>query len=183
MSRQDTTALKQNISYNGSAPTYAEARRISALTATTVTLKVVPLDPPQDVPSGLEGCRPVLQYGGSDGKSGRPGQILWVRDADIVDDMPAAAEDTAGRQVHEYRLRPEATIVVESLVRVKASALGNNNLVLVPISSPDGGVFREAAVSGVYLGQTCSGGVTYDRYKCVDETGFEYEVQVAVGSC
>ena len=126
------------------------------------------------------------------------GPIIWILPDDIVSRRSTERSSRDGDAVTEFNINPDASLLVESVRRVKASALDprNRRLLLRPESrlpivkgrgsgeDCGGGLVsaRQSAPGSYYDGQGCYGGTLYDVYYESDgiDTVFYY---VAVGSC
>jgi hypothetical protein len=130
-----------------------------------------------------------------------PGPIIWINPDDIHSRASTERSNRAGEDVTEFKIDPDATVLVESVVRAKASALQSHGRRLRlrpsshfrPPSRGDcgcgggcgdcvgAGTARDRAGS-YYDGQECAGHTLYDVWVEADglDTVFYY---VAVGSC
>jgi hypothetical protein len=175
--------------------TYQEARANEFTEAATHTISGVDLALPEDSSFGASGYRPIQLCVCVTEPCDCPGTIIWIKPGDIHSQETTERSNRAGDYVVDFKIDPDATVLVESVVRAKASALQvrNQRLLLkpsrhLPSSNRDcgcgdggGSVARQRAGS-YYDGQECAGHTLYDVWVEADglDTTFYY---VAVGSC
>jgi hypothetical protein len=175
--------------------TYEQARANKFRTAASETITGIDLTAPESSQLAESEYQPMQLCLCVTDPCDCGGPIIWIKPDDIYGRDATGRSNRAGEEVGEFRINPDATVLVESVVRAKASALliDNRRLRLRPSSHfqpPRNGMGRECggaaaqrqAPGAYYDGQECAGGTTYDVWVEADglDTTFHY---VAVGSC
>ena len=175
--------------------TYEQARANEFNTAASHMVSGVELDIADDSPLAEGGRRPIHMCQCVIEPCDCPGPIIWVHPDDILSQESTQRTNRAGEYVSEFRIDPDATVLVESVVRAKVSALQTRNrrLLLKPESrlpftkpgcgcgGPEGA--RDNRAPGAYYGgQECAGHTLYEVWEEHDglSTVFYY---IPVGSC
>jgi hypothetical protein len=155
----------------------------------------VELDIAEDSPLAEGGRRPILMCQCVTEPCDCPGPIIWVLPEDILARESTERTNRAGEYVSDFKIDPDATVLVESVVRAKVSALQTRNRRLLfkpesrlPFTKPGCGcdgsqTAREYRAPGAYYGgQECAGHTLYDVWEEHDglSTVFYY---IPVGSC
>lgn len=177
---------------------YDEARLNVFMAAATRTITGVPLEPPEQSAFSGEGRIPILICPlcvTEPCPCPGDGPIVWVEEADIRQRASTERRTTAGEELYEFKINLDATVLVESVVRMKAGDLGRSRrshfMGLNPSShlpsnrncgcgsvSPLG---ANRPVTGEYS-QECAGHTLYDVYTESDGTSTTF-YYTPVGSC
>jgi hypothetical protein len=174
--------------------TYQDARANEFTAAATQSLTGIDLDLPKNSPLVVEpGYRPIRYCVCVTEPCDCEGPIIWINPDDIHSQEDTDRTNRAGDHVVEFRIDPDATVLVESVVRAKASALSphGRRLRLNPSSHlptrggcgcGHGSTESNRAPGSHYDGQECAGHTLYDVWEESDglDTTFYY---IAVGSC
>jgi hypothetical protein len=177
----------------GDMATYEQARLNEFKAAAGHTFSGVELDIAEDSPLAEGGRIPIHLCLCVTEPCDCPGPIIWTLPGDILSRESTERTNQAGEFVSEFKIDPDATVLVESVVRAKATALqaGSRRLLFKPESrlsftKPDCGCDgpRSArdAPGTYYGGQACAGHTMYEVWEEHDglKTVFHY---IPVGSC
>jgi len=175
--------------------TYEQARADEFSAASTHSITGVELAVPADSPLTEGGLIPIHVCVCVIEPCDCDGPIIWVGPDDIRSHQPTERSNRAGDDVVEFKIDPDATILVESVVRAKMSDLTmhgrrarlrpSSHLRSTKAGGCGGGssTMRDYRAGGSYYdGQECAGHTLYDVWVEADglDTTFYY---VAVGSC
>ena len=120
------------------------------------------------------------------------GPIIWLEGDDIHEEVATDRQDSAGEMLYEFKLEPEATVLVESVVRATAATLSihgrrscmnpSKHLPSKPDCKCEGPSTNRRAPGSHYDGQECAGHTLYEVWVEADglATTFHY---IPVGSC
>lgn len=104
---------------------YDEARVNEFTAAATKTITGIPLEPAEQSPLirgigriPIQMCICVTEPCPCDGP------IVWVEEGDLRQRVSTERRTTAGEEVYEFKIDLDATVLVESVVRMKAGDLG-----------------------------------------------------------
>jgi hypothetical protein len=177
---------------------YDEARVDEFTGAATKTIMGVPLEAPEQSPliSGI-GRMPIkicpLCF---TEPCPCDGPIIWIEEGHIRKRVSTERRTTAGEELYEFKIDLDATVLVESVVRMKAGDLGRSGPKPLQGLNPSSHLPRKggcgcgsqseaARPSGQYAGywvQECAGHTLYDIY--VESVGFDTTFYYTpVGSC
>ena len=175
--------------------TYQQARANEFTTAAAHVITGVVLDLSEDSPLVAEGSRrPIQMCVCVTDPCDCSGPIIWIKPEDLHGQDSTERSNRDGDPVMELRINPDATVLVESVVRAKATALSiqHKRMLLNPArhlpkrggdcSCGGSSSATNRAPGSYYDGQDCAGHTLYDVYVEVEglDTTFYY---VAVGSC
>ena len=136
----------------------------------------VELDIAEDSPLAEGGRRPIHMCQCVIEPCDCPG-LIWVHPDDILSRESTQRTNRAGEYVSEFRIDPDATVLVESVVRAKVSALQTQPEVVAQtreslavhqtwlrLRRPEGA--RENRAPGAYYGgQECAGHTLYEVWE------------------
>src|SRR5687768_6607738 len=101
--------------------TYEEKRRDEFLSASTMLLTGVLLDPPDSARADfMAGHRAFVQCRCHDDPCACDGPIVWVKRDAVEAETLTARTNSAGEQLTELRVDPDAPVLVELVVRTRA---------------------------------------------------------------
>jgi hypothetical protein len=181
---------------------YDEARVNEFTAAATKTIMGVPLEPAEQSPliSGIDRIPIKICPLCFTEPCPCDGPIVWIPEEALRERVSTTRQTTAGEELYEFKIDLDATVLVESVVRMKAGDLGRSGRSHFRELNPSshlptkggcgcgGGSHSETTrsaggrTSGYYDGQECAGHTLYDVY--VEAVGLDTTFYyTAVGSC
>ncbi len=177
---------------------YEEARLNKFTAAATKTITGVSLEPPEQSPliSGV-GRIPVQLCICVTEPCPCDGPIVWIEEGDVLQRVTTERRTNAGEELHEFKINLDATVLVESVVRMKAGDLGRgpshfrglNPFSHLPTNGCGCGrgshaqALRSAGETHASHTTACLGGVLYDVYREVYDDVMHFHYVEAGSSC
>lgn len=177
---------------------YEEARLNEFTAAATKTITGVSLEPAEQSPLiSSVGRIPVKLCICVTEPCPCDGPIIWMEEGDILQRVTTERRTTAGEELQDFKIKLDATVLVESVVRMKAGDLGRgpshftglNRFSHLPTKGCGCGrgkqarALRSPGETHAHHYQSCRNGVLYDVYvEILDDVMTFYSME-AGSSC